>query len=74
MARLAAYTVDDKYEVHGGDGSQPTIIVTPAAKEELASGLETPSSGRASLPHTPRPPKREIHTTAKWTCLYCVNL
>ncbi|KAE9556212.1 hypothetical protein FO519_000551 [Halicephalobus sp. NKZ332] len=65
MSRLAAYSVEDKYEVHGGDDNQPTIIVTPAAKEELTSGLETPFSGKNSLPHTPRPPKREMGTTAK---------
>ena len=65
MSRLAAYAVDDKCEVHGGDNNQPTIIVTPAAKEEFTSGLQTPFSGKASVCHTPRPPKREINTTAE---------
>lgn len=61
MSRLAAYSVEDKYEVHEGDESQPTIVVTPAAKEEvvITSALATPA-GKPSLPHTPRPPKKEI--------------
>ena len=65
MSRLAAYSVEDKCEVHGGDDNQPTIIVTPAAKDELTSGIQTPYSGKASVLHTPRPPKREINNIAK---------
>ncbi|KAI1729965.1 calcipressin domain-containing protein [Ditylenchus destructor] len=30
MARLAAFTVEDNYELHGGENGQPAIIVTPA--------------------------------------------
>jgi hypothetical protein len=72
MARLAAYTVDDKYEVHGGDPNQPKIVVTPAknadeleadASAAALSGLSTPTKG--AIPHTPRPPKREIGTAAE---------
>uniref|UniRef100_A0A915DWU4 Uncharacterized protein n=1 Tax=Ditylenchus dipsaci TaxID=166011 RepID=A0A915DWU4_9BILA len=31
MARLAAFTVEDNYELHEGDNGQPAIIVTPCA-------------------------------------------
>ncbi|KAH7731204.1 Protein RCN-1 [Aphelenchoides avenae] len=68
MARLAAYTVDDKYEVHSGDEQQPSIIVTPVTKGEYGdddSQPDTPSSGHIPRdatgyrPHTPRPPLPE---------------
>jgi hypothetical protein len=59
MARLAAYSIDDKYEVHEGDANQPAIVVTPA----VADREKTPSSpiiseieAKEVLPRTPRPP------------------
>jgi|UniRef100_A0AC35GQZ2 hypothetical protein len=64
MSRLAAHSVEDKYEVHGGDPNQPKIVVTPAKNSEsevaVLSGILSPTKG--SIPHTPRPPKREIGT------------
>ncbi|KAF8357165.1 rcan-1 [Pristionchus pacificus] len=48
MARLAAFAVDDQYEVHTGDDSMPRIIVSPCE-----TPLETPSS--IEMPRTPRP-------------------
>uniref|UniRef100_A0A7E4W623 Calcipressin-1 n=1 Tax=Panagrellus redivivus TaxID=6233 RepID=A0A7E4W623_PANRE len=74
MSRLAAYSVDDKYEVHGGDPSQPTIVVTPAGVVEPVAPIteaeteeeesQPPSAyGKVEIPHTPRPPKRELDST-----------
>lgn len=51
MARLAAYSVEDNYEVHGGDDpAQPKIVITPCKKAEMDLSTKFP------LPHTPRPP------------------
>jgi hypothetical protein len=55
MARLAAYSVEDNYEVHGGDDpAQPKIVVTPCNKDE-----EEFNARLTSMPHTPRPPLEE---------------
>lgn len=67
MARLAAYSVDDRYELHGGDEHQPSIIVTPVTKDglEQESPSDSPHSGKIPRdatgfrPHTPRPPLPE---------------
>lgn len=70
MARLAAFTVEDNYELHSGDSEngQPAIVVTPALSAASSSlHLETvvlPNSSaqsplpgaKTTLPHTSRPP------------------
>lgn len=54
MARLAAFTIDDKYELHEGDLSQPAIIVTPCqAENNLYDSTQEILKVR---PRTPRPP------------------
>lgn len=59
MARLAAYSVEDDYEVHGGgdDSDQPKIVVTPCKQELGVDDEETLS--KLSRAHTPRPPLPE---------------
>jgi len=65
MSRLAAFTIDDKYELHEGVGDeQPSIIVTPAqstaqpAVPDRASASASPplSAAKITRPVTPRPP------------------
>lgn len=57
MARLAAYSVEDNYEVHGGDNpEQPKIVVTPCKKGEDDFDIKL-----TSMPHTPRPPLEDTH-------------
>ena len=59
MARLAAFSIDDNYEVHGGDAGQPAIVVTPCkvdGDDEIE--IETPKHEKIGLPHTPRPPRK----------------
>lgn len=52
MSRLAAYSVEDNYEVHGGDDpAQPKIVVTPCKKGENEG-----SPSKIPLVHTQRPP------------------
>ncbi|VDK57275.1 unnamed protein product [Anisakis simplex] len=52
MARLAAFTIDDNYEVFGGDVDKPKIVIHPAESAEDEAIIPP----QASLPHTPRPP------------------
>ncbi|MFH4976821.1 hypothetical protein AB6A40_003530 [Gnathostoma spinigerum] len=54
MARLAAFTVDDTYEVFEGDENKPKIIIHPASESE---GTIPP---QMSLPRTPRPPSDDV--------------
>ncbi|CAD5234644.1 unnamed protein product [Bursaphelenchus xylophilus] len=55
MAKLAAYSVEEDYEVHGGDPSHPTIVVTPVKiGEDEEKPMRCPPT---PLPHTPRPPE-----------------
>lgn len=64
MARLAAFTVEDNYELHSGDlvNGQPAIVVTPAVTTAdpllNVNILDTASNVRERnvLPHTIRPP------------------
>ncbi|KAI6191765.1 hypothetical protein M3Y97_00263400 [Aphelenchoides bicaudatus] len=51
MARLAAYSVEDSYEVHAGDG--PKIVVIPCKQEGEDASEKMPPI------HTPRPPLEE---------------
>lgn len=63
MARLAAFTVEDNYELHSGDSinGQPAIVVTPALSipDPSLHSNSTPDSSpfkaHGNLPHTPRP-------------------
>ncbi|CAI5445744.1 unnamed protein product [Caenorhabditis angaria] len=48
MARLASFAIDEKYEVHNGDESTPTIVVHPCE-----TALDHPSA--IEMPRTPRP-------------------
>ncbi|GMT19414.1 hypothetical protein PFISCL1PPCAC_10711, partial [Pristionchus fissidentatus] len=48
MARLAAFAVEDTYEVHSGDDSMPRIVVSPCE-----TPIDAPSS--IEMPRTPRP-------------------
>lgn len=67
MSRLAAFTVDDKYELHSGENGQPAIVVTPCVlpgnqtfdNSNYESENSTPLSPgltRKLPPQTPRPP------------------
>lgn len=40
MARLAAFTVEDDYELHSGNEAdgQPAIVVTPAVADAVSNG------------------------------------
>lgn len=64
MARLAAFSIDDNYEVHAGDDGQPSIVVTPykvdGEEDDVETKLGSPKQPKIELPHTPRPPKKEI--------------
>ncbi|CAB3401588.1 unnamed protein product [Caenorhabditis bovis] len=48
MARLASFAIDEKYEVHNGDESTPTIVIHPCE-----TPLDAPSA--VEMPRTPRP-------------------
>uniref|UniRef100_A0A1I7X6U0 RRM domain-containing protein n=1 Tax=Heterorhabditis bacteriophora TaxID=37862 RepID=A0A1I7X6U0_HETBA len=48
MARLASFALDEKYEVHNGDESTPTIIIHPCE-----TPIDAPS--KIEMPKTPRP-------------------
>ncbi|KAI6209399.1 Protein sarah [Aphelenchoides besseyi] len=52
MSRLAAYTVEDDYELHEGVSGQPAIVVTPCKHPQNDSS----SNERLQRVHTPRPP------------------
>uniref|UniRef100_A0A0M3HQL1 Calcipressin n=2 Tax=Ascaris TaxID=6251 RepID=A0A0M3HQL1_ASCLU len=51
MARLAAFTVEDTYEVFGGDDDKPKIVIHPASEAD-----EEVMPSQSSMPRTPRPP------------------
>ncbi|KAI6244175.1 Calcipressin-like protein [Aphelenchoides fujianensis] len=58
MSRLAAYSVEDDYEVHEGHADQPTIVVSPCKFPPgggAISGSESPVD-RPPRARTPRPP------------------
>lgn len=52
MAKLAALTIEDTFEVYEGDGHKPKIVIHPANEDgELMPAQST-------MPKTPRPPSR----------------
>lgn len=55
MSRLAAFTVEDTYEVFEGDDDKPKIIIHPANEE--GEGI-VPS--QSSMPRTPRPAHKQF--------------
>lgn len=52
MAKLAAFSVEDKYEVYEGDEDKPKIVIHPA---DEADDMEMPPA-QSTMPRTPRPP------------------
>lgn len=56
MSRLAAFSVEDSYEVFGGDDDKPKIVIQPADSDEGEEDDEPNIVPQAAMPHTPRPP------------------
>lgn len=60
MARLAAFTVEDTYEIFGGDDDKPKIIVQPATESDDSPIVPQGAIGHTARPPTPRPTHKHI--------------
>lgn len=60
MARLAAFTVEDTYEIFGGSKDKPKIIVQPAIEPEQSEMAPQSAIAHTARPPTPRPTHKHI--------------